>query len=133
MSVGHGSVDSVARIKEEIKLLKQRGGDISELKKKLQRMNARQGIWLEKNSNDKPCDKMENCYPQSIIKALVSSVLMFMGLGSMLLIFLMLRPLSMWIQKEFFDEEEELDENDPANALALRAREFDSRLTFDGL
>jgi hypothetical protein len=133
VSVGHGSIDSVARIKEEIKLLKERGGDINELKKKLQRMNARKGIWLEKNSDDKPCDRMENCYPQSVIQALVSAVLMFMGLGSMLLILLMLRPLSMWIQKEFFEEEEELDENDPANALALRAREFDSRLTFDGL
>jgi hypothetical protein len=133
VSVGHGSIDSVERIKEEIKLLKERGGDLNELKKKLQRMKSRQGMWLQKNSDDEPCDKMENCYPQSVVKALVSAVLMFMGLGSMLLILFMLRPLSMWVQKEFFDDEEELDENDPANALALRAREFDSRLTLDGL
>jgi len=133
VSSKHGSINSVARLKEEIRLLKERGGDINELKKKMQRMKARSGIWLRKNNGQEPCDDLEDCYPRTMVKSLTSAVLMFMGLGSVLLLLLMIRPLSQWIQKEFFDEEEELDENDPANALALRAREFDARLTLTGL
>ena len=133
VSSKHGTINSVARLKEEIRLLRERGGNVNELKKKMQRMKSRSGIWLNKNNVKEPCDDVEDCYPRTMLKSLTSAVLMFLGLGSVFLLLFMLRPMSQWIQKEFFDEEEELDEDDPANALALRACEFDSRLTMTGL
>lgn len=133
VSANHGSVNSVSRLKEEIRLLRERGGDVNEIKKKLQRMKMRSGIWLDKNDEDAPCDRLTNCYPTTFIGSLTSALLMMMGMGSICLILLVLRPFSQWVQKEFFDDEEELDENDPNNALALRAREFDSRITLTGL
>jgi Na+-transporting methylmalonyl-CoA/oxaloacetate decarboxylase gamma subunit len=126
-------VDSVARLKEEIRLLKERGGDINELKKKLQRMKSRQGVWLDKNDPKHPCDKLADCYPTTLLGSLASAILMMLGLGSVFLVLLLIRPLSQWVHKEFFAEVEVLDEDDPANALAIRAREFDSRLTLTGL
>jgi Na+-transporting methylmalonyl-CoA/oxaloacetate decarboxylase gamma subunit len=133
VSTEHGSVNSVSRIKDEIAIMRARGGDLNELKKKLQRIKMRSGIWLAKNDREKPCDRFENCYPTTFLSSLTSAVLMMMGMGSVCLVLLLIRPLSQWIKQEFFDEEEELDENDPANALAIRAREFDSRLTLTGL
>jgi len=126
-------VNSVSRLKEEIRLLRERGGDVNEIKKKLQRMKMRSGIWLDKNDEDAPCDRLTDCYPTTFIGSLTSALLMMMGMGSICLLLLVLRPFSQWVQKEFFDDEEELDENDPNNALALRAREFDSRITLTGL
>jgi len=133
VSHNHGSVNSVSRLKEEIRLLRERGLDLNELKKKLYRMKMRSGVWLDKNGAVDPCDTFANCYPTTFIGSISSALLMMMGMGSVCLLLLMIRPLSQWVQKEFFEVEEELDENDPNNALALRAREFDSRITLTGL
>jgi len=133
VSVGHDSVNSVSRLKEEIATLRAHGGDVNELKKKINRLKARQGIWLGANDASKPCDRMQDCYPTTLLGSLTSALLMMMGMGSICLFLLVLRPFGQWVHKEFFVEEEELDEDDPANARALRAREFDSRLTLTGL
>ena len=130
----HGaSVNSVQRLKKEIAELRARGGDVNELKKKIMRMKARAGVWEGKNDKDHPCDDMADCYPRTILTSFRSALLMMMGMGSICLVLFTLRPLSMWVQKEFFTEEEDLDETDPANAVALRAREFDPRITLTGL
>lgn len=133
VSADHNSVNSVSRLKDEIALLRARGGDVNELKKKIQRMKARQGIWRGENDASQPCDTVEDCYPTTLLGSLTSALLMMMGMGSICLVLVVLRPLSQWVHKEFFEEEEELDEDDPANARALRAREFDSRVTLTGL
>jgi hypothetical protein len=133
VSADHNSVNSVARLKEEIALLRARGGDVNELKKKINRMKARQGMWLGENDANKPCDNVQDCYPTTLLSSLTSALLMMMGMGSICLVLIVLRPFSQWVHKEFFEEEEELDEDDPANARALRAREFDPRVTLTGL
>ena len=133
VSADHDSVNSVSRLKEEIALLRAHGGDVNELKKKINRLKARQGMWLGKNDARKPCDSVQDCYPTTLLGSLTSALLMMMGMGSICLVLIVLRPFGQWVHKEFFEEEEELDEDDPANARALRAREFDSRLTLTGL
>jgi hypothetical protein len=126
-------VDSIERLEKDMRILKERGADLNDIKKRLQRMQVRKGAWLAKNDESHPCDRFENCYVRSFFDSIMSAILMFMGLGSVLAALLFIRPMGQWIQKEFFEEEEELDDNDPANALALRAREFDARPTLTGL
>lgn len=133
VSATHDSVDSIERLEKDMRILKERGADLNDIKKRLQRMQVRKGAWLAKNDESHPCDRFENCYVRSFFDSIMSAILMFMGLGSVLAALLFIRPMGQWIQKEFFEEEEELDDNDPANALALRAREFDARPTLTGL
>mmetsp|Transcript_977 Transcript_977/g.1852 ORF Transcript_977/g.1852 Transcript_977/m.1852 type:complete len:463 (+) Transcript_977:105-1493(+) len=99
VSAHHGSVSSPARIRQEIREIKSRGGDWKTAARLLS--GGIVGGMGQENTADNPCTNIGTCRLTTFVKSLSSAILMMMGMGSLCLCMLVAKPISQWLVRDW--------------------------------